>query len=185
MDHTGEGKWYILNTLTQYEKRVSEIIQRQINLEDPAVPVFEVQYPVEKTVEKRNGKTRTVERKFFPGYVFVRMNLYKPDNSLDENVWNFINGIKGVSKIGGAMSEEEAAQWISAPGAEEVVAQPSARLQYSVGDQVEIVDGPFTGFKGTVLEIDLERGFLRVEIQVFSRATPMELEFTQVEKFVE
>ena len=185
MDHTGEGKWYILNTLTQYEKRVSEIIQRQISLDDPAIPVFEVQFPVEKTVEKRNGKTHTKERKFFPGYVFVRMNLYKPDNSLDENVWHFINGIKGVSKIGGAMTEEEAAQWITIPGAEDVVVQPTARPQFNVGDQVEIVDGPFTGFKATVLEIDLERGFLRVEIQVFSRATPMELEFWQVEKIVE
>jgi transcriptional antiterminator NusG len=83
------------------------------------------------------------------------------------------------------MSDEEIAQWISLPGAEEVVAQPSARPQFNVGDQVEIVDGPFTGFKGVVLEIDLERGFLRVEIQVFSRATPMELEFWQVEKYVE
>ena len=62
MDHAGEGRWYILNTLTQFEKRVSEALQRQINLDDPAVPIFEVQYPVEKTVEKRNGKTRTVEQ---------------------------------------------------------------------------------------------------------------------------
>lgn len=185
MDHTGEGKWYILNTLTQYEKRVREAIQRQINLDDPAIPVFEVQFPVEKTVEKRNGKTTTKERKYFPGYVFVRMNLYKAENVLDENVWHFINGIRGVSKIGGAMTDEEVAQWISIPGAEETVALPSARPQFNVGDQVEIVDGPFTGFKGVVLEIDLERGFLRVEIQVFSRATPMELEFTQVEKYVE
>ena len=185
MDHADEGQWYILNTLTQYEKRVREAIQRQINLDDPAIPVFEVQYPMERTMEKRNGVTHAVERKFFPGYVFVRMNLYKSDNQLDENVWHFINGIKGVSKIGGVMSPEEVAQWISVPGSEEIAPQPSARPQFNVGDQVEIVDGPFTGFKGTVLEIDVERGFLRVEILVFSRATPMELEFWQVEKFVE
>ena len=185
MDHTGEGKWYILNTLTNHEKRVSEIIKRQISLDDPAIPVFEVQYPVEVSMEKRNGKPHRTERKLFPGYVFVRMNLYRPDESLNEEVWHFINGIKGVSKIGGAMTDEEAAQWISVPGAEDVVVQPTVKPQFNVGDQVEIVDGPFTGFKGTVLEIDLERGFLRVEIQVFSRATPMELEFWQVEKFVE
>ena len=185
MDHVEEGKWYILNTLTQYEKRVTAAIQRQIELADPLIPVFEVQYPVEKTVEKRNGKTRTVERKYFPGYVFVRMKLYKEDGEKDENLWLFINGIKGVSRIGGEMSPEEVSQWISIPGAEEIAPQPAARPQFNVGDQVEIVDGPFSGFKAAVQEIDLERGFLRVEIQVFNRATPMELEFWQVEKFVE
>ena len=185
MDHAGEGRWYILNTLTQYEKRVSEAIQRQINLDDPSVPVFEVQYPLEKTVEKRNGKTRTVERKFFPGYVFVRMNLYKDNHELDENVWHFIQSIRGVSRIGGEMSDEEVSMWISIPGAEEAAPLPAARPQFNVGDQVEIVDGPFTGFKAVIMSIDMERGFLQVEIQVFQRPTPVELEFWQVEKFVE
>lgn len=191
MDHAGEGRWYILNTLTQYEKRVSEALQRQISLDDPAVPVFEVQYPLEKTVEKRNGKTRTVERKFFPGYVFVRMKLYKDElgaegtPQLNENVWNFIQGIRGVSRIGGEMSADEVAMWISVPGAEEAAPLPAARPQFNVGDQVEIVDGPFTGFKADIKEIDVERGFLQVEIQVFQRATPVQLEFWQVEKVVE
>ena len=189
MDHAGEGRWYILNTLTQYEKRVSEALQRQINLDDPAIPIFEVQYPVEKTVEKRNGKTRTIERKFFPGYVFVRMKLYKDDSSgnreLDENVWNFIQSIRGISRIGGEMSDEEVSMWISIPGAAEAAPLPTARPQFNVGDQVEIVDGPFTGFKAVIMAIDLERGFLQVEIQVFQRPTPVELEFQQVEKFVE
>ena len=191
MDHAGEGRWYILNTLTQYEKRVREALQRQINLDDPAIPIFEVQYPVEKSVEKRNGKTKTIERKFFPGYVFVRMKLYKEKTSadempqLDENVWNFIQGIRGVSRIGGEMSDEEVSMWISVPGAEEAAPLPAARPQFNVGDQVEIVDGPFTGFKAVIMEIDIERGFLQVEIQVFQRATPVQLEFWQVEKVVE
>ena len=191
MDHAGEGRWYILNTLTQYEKRVSTAIQRQISLDDPAIPIFEVQYPLEKTIEKRNGKTRTVERRFFPGYVFVRMKLYhdhlgddgKPQ--LNENVWNFIQGIRGVSRIGGEMSADEVAMWISVPGAEEAAPLPAARPQFNVGDQVEIIDGPFTGFKADIKEIDVERGFLQVEIQVFQRATPVQLEFWQVEKVVE
>ena len=191
MDHAGEGRWYILNTLTQYEKRVREAIQRQINLDDPATPIFEVQFPVEKIVEKRNGQTREKERKFFPGYVFVRMKLYKDELSaegkhqLNENVWNFIQGIRGVSRIGGEMSDEEVAMWISIPGAEEAAPLPTARPQFNVGDQVEIVDGPFTGFKADIKEIDTERGFLQVEIQVFQRATPVQLEFWQVEKVVE
>ena len=191
MDHAGEGRWYILNTLTQYEKRVSTAIQRQISLDDPAIPIFEVQYPLEKTVEKRNGKTRTVERRFFPGYVFVRMKLYHDDLGADgrpllnENVWNFIQGIRGVSRIGGEMSDEEVAMWISIPGATDAAPLPTARPQFNVGDQVEIVDGPFTGFKADIKEIDMERGFLQVEIQVFKRATPVQLEFGQVEKVVE
>ena len=191
MDHAGEGRWYILNTLTQYEKRVSTAIQRQISLDDPAIPIFEVQYPLEKTVEKRNGKTRTIERRFFPGYVFVRMKLYHDGlgadgrPQLNENVWNFIQGIRGVSRIGGEMSDDEVAMWISVPGAEEAAPLPTARPQFNVGDQVEIVDGPFTGFKADIKEIDVERGFLQVEIQVFQRATPVQLEFWQVEKVVE
>jgi len=187
MDHNDEGQWFIINTLTQYEKKVREAVQRQINLADPEIPVFEVQFPVEITVEKRNGKTKTKERKLFPGYVFVRMNLYKNEErtELNEKVWHFVNGIKGVSRIGGVMTPEEVSEWITMPGSEETAPQPVARSQFNVGDQVEINDGPFTGFKGVVKEIDVERGFLRVETVVFNRATMMELEFTQVEKYVE
>lgn len=184
MDHV-EGQWYILNTLTQYEKKVREAVQRQIELKDPSVPVYEVQFPVEKIMEVKNGVRHQIERKYFPGYVFVRMTLYKEDGKLNENLWHFINGIKGVSKIGGSMTPEEVSQWISIGGADDEVQQQAPRLQYNVGDQVEIVDGPFTGFKGVVLEIDAEKGFLRVEISVFARPTPMELEFWQVEKVVE
>ena len=77
------GQWFILNTLTQYERRVRDTIQRQIDLQDPSVPVFEVQFPIEKTVEFKNGVRKNVERKFFPGYVFVRMSLY-----------NYVDGVK-------------------------------------------------------------------------------------------
>ena len=187
MDHNDEGQWFIINTLTQYEKKVREAVQRQITLADPEIPVYEVQFPVEKIVEKRNGKTVAKERKLFPGYVFVRMSLYKGNEGteLNEKVWHFINGIKGVSKIGGAMTADEVSEWITLPGVEAEVPQQVIRPQFTVGDQVEITDGPFSGFKGVVQEIDTERGFLRVEIQVFNRATPMELEFSQVEKYVE
>ncbi|MBQ9335809.1 MAG: KOW motif-containing protein [Lentisphaeria bacterium] len=187
MDHNDEGQWFIINTLTQYEKRVREAVQRQINLADPEIPVFEVQFPVEKYTEKRNGKSVPKERKLFPGYVFIRMNLYQGEDGtvLNEKVWHFINGIKGVSRIGGVMSPEEVSEWITVPGAAEEKVVQVARPQFNVGDQVEINDGPFTGFKGVVQEIDLERGFLRVEIQVFNRATPMELEFSQVDKYIE
>lgn len=179
------GKWYIINTLTQYEKRVSEAVQRQIDLSDPAIPVFEVQYPLEKTMEIRNGVRHLVERKYFPGYVFVRMNLYEEEGRVNEKVWHFINGINGVSKIGGAMSDEEVAQWVTVPGAEEVIRQQTLRPQYNAGDQVEIGDGPFTGFKGTVKEVDPERRLVKVEIMVFARPTPMELEEWQVEKITD
>ena len=190
MDHAGEGRWYILNTLTQYEKRVRDAIQGQINLDDPAVPVFEVQYPVERTIEKRNGKSIVKERKFFPGYVFVRMNLYKTAAfdaapELNENVWHFITGIKGVSRIGGEMSADEVAQWISIPGVEAAVPLPSARPTFNVGDQVEIVDGVFQGSKGVVQEVDVEHGILRVETMMFNRANSIELEPSKVEKIVD
>ena len=88
MDHNDEGQWFIINTLTQYEKKVREAVQRQITLADPEIPVYEVQFPVEKIVEKRNGKTVAKERKLFPGYVFVRMSLYKGNEGTELNEWS-------------------------------------------------------------------------------------------------
>ena len=182
------GQWFILNTLTQYERRVRDTIQRQIDLQDPSVPVFEVQFPIEKTVEFKNGVRKNVERKFFPGYVFVRMSLYNyvdGEKEPNEVLWRFITGIKGVSRIGGVMSPEEVEQWITLPGEEENAAQQTARPKFNVGDEVEIVDGPIRGVRGNVKEIDTERGIIIVEIMVFARLTQMELEFWQVEKVVE
>lgn len=183
------GQWFILNTLTQYERRVRDTVQRQIELQDPSIPVYEVQFPTEKTVEVKNGVRRNVERKFFPGYVFVRMDLYGYDEEgkkvSNENLWRFITGIKGVSRIGGVMSREEVEQWITLPGEEDAAPQQAARPKFNVGDEVEIVDGPIRGVRGNVKEIDVERGIITVEIMVFARLTQMELEFWQVEKVVE
>ena len=92
---------------------------------------------------------------------------------------------KPARYIGGEMNSEEIAQWISIPGVEEPVPMPSARPKFNVGDQVEIVDGPFQGSKGVIQEVDTEHGFLRVETMVFNRANSIELEPSQVEKFVE
>ena len=184
MDHNDEGQWFIINTLTQYEKKVREAVQRQIALADPEIPVFEVQFPVEVIVEKRNGKTKSIERKLFPGYVFVRMKLYQNEErtELNEKVWHFINGIKGVSRIGGVMTPEEVAEWITVPGSEEAAPQPVARSQFNVGDQVEITDGPFSGFDGTIEEIIEDRSKLKIAVMVFGRKSLIELSFTQVTK---
>jgi len=146
------------------------------------------------------AEVRAIERacnRFDPASELARLNAaaFRRPVTCSERLWELFSAAdRHVRGSGGAFDPTVAPLmklWgfhrkrRALPGAEEIAPQPAARPQFNVGDQVEIVDGPFTGFKGTVLEIDMERGFLRVEILVFSRATPMELEFWQVEKFVE
>lgn len=100
MDNTA-GQWYVLHTLSGQENRVRENIEKQIKMEDASLPVYEVLIPTEQITEVKNGKKTTVKRKFFPGYVLVRMELYDADGKLDENTWHFIHGIQGVISFSG------------------------------------------------------------------------------------
>ena len=96
-----KGQWYILHTLSGQENRVRENIESQIKLGDPLIPVYDVLIPIEKVIEVKNGVKREIKRKFFPGYVFVRMDLYTEDDQLNETVWHFIHGVQGVISFSG------------------------------------------------------------------------------------
>ena len=185
-----KAQWYVVHTYSGYENKVKTNIEKTVENRNMHDRIIEVKLPEEEVIEVKDNVSKAVKRKLFPGYVFVRMNLYKPAAfdtvpELDENVWHFITGIKGVSRIGGEMSADEVAQWISIPGAEAAVPLPSARPTFNVGDQVEIVEGVFQGSKGVVQEVDVEHGILRVETMMFNRANSIELEPSKVEKIVD
>ena len=181
------GSWFVVQTLTMNENKVRDSIQRQIRLGDQ-VPVYEAFVPTEKVSEFRydkNGKPRKVEttRKIYPGYVFVRMDLYD-GKKIDERVWYFIRNIQGVLGFPGGdnplpLSESEAADLKRIL---EPAAVPREKCVYEVGDHVQIKEEVFAGYEGQVLEVDRDRGRLVVGVSVFGRSTPVELGFWQVER---
>lgn len=178
------GQWFVLHTLSGQENKVRENIEKQLKLEDSGLPVYEVLIPTEKVSEVRKGKKTTMTRKYFPGYVLVRMALYHEDNTLDEKVWYFIREIQGViGFIGGGerpqpLSQGEVDDLIRQTAAPEEKAKP--KIQYEIGETVRIKDGAFENFEGSIEEIDSERGKLKLMVSIFGRSTPVELEFWQV-----
>lgn len=183
MERNG-GQWFVLHALSGHENKVRENIKTALRQAETALPVYEVLVPTEKITEFRQNKKTVVPRKIFPGYVLVRMDLYKEDGSLDERVWYFIRGIQGViGFIGGSnepqpLSQEEVDYILMQTAEPEEKAKP--KIQYEIGEIVRIKDGAFENFEGTVKKIDAERGKLELEVSIFGRSTPVELEFWQV-----
>ena len=179
-----QGKWYTLQVLSNQENKVRDTIKRQLELTD-AVPVYDVCIPTGKVLEIKDGNRKTVDRKMYPGYVFVRMDLYREDGVIDENAWYFIKNIQGViSFMGGdhplPLADYELLSFPPPMGPEvDAVAVPAAI--WSVGDRVVVIEGVFQGSEGTVTAVDDERLRLTIEAMVFDRMTPIELEFRQVE----
>ncbi len=180
-----KGQWFVVHTLSGQENKVRDTISRQIQQEDADFGVYEVLIPTEKVSEVRKGKKTTTTRKDFPGYIFVRMDLYNADNTIREKLWYFIREIQGViGFIGGGerpipLSNREVDDLIrQSAGPEENKAKP--KIQFEIGETVRIKDGAFENFEGTIEEIDNERGKLKLMVMIFGRSTPVELEFWQV-----
>jgi transcriptional antiterminator NusG len=171
--------WYIVHTYSNFEKKVAESIQEQAissGLED----LFEeVLVPTEEVVELRRGQKVNAERKFFPGYVLVKMDLTDQAYHL----------VKETPKVTGFLGQQNKPAPVSQAEVDEILNQvqegierPKPTIMFEIGEQVRVMDGPFQSFSGTVEEVDEERSRLKVEVSIFGRATPVELEYTQVEK---
>ena len=177
------GSWYVIQTLTSNENKVRDSILRQIRLGDE-IPVYEAFVPTEKVSEYRHDRKVDITRKVYPGYVFVRMDLYNEFGEVDEKVWYFIRGIQGVLGFPGggnhpaALSPMEVADLKRMINPVEVTRE---KCIYEVGDNVHIKEGPFEGLEGQVQDVDHERGRLTVSVHVFGNWTPVELGFWQVE----
>jgi len=173
------AKWYVVHAYSGFEKKVAQSIEeqaRQSGMED----LFErVLVPTEEVVEMRRGAKVSSERKFFPGYVLVKMEMTDESWHLVKNtpkVTGFLGGQGRPSPI----TEKEAHHILHQ--VEEGVDRPKPSIMFEVGEQVRVCDGPFNSFNGMVEDVDEERARLKVAVSIFGRATPVELEYSQVEK---
>jgi transcriptional antiterminator NusG len=172
------ARWYIVHAYSNFEKKVAEDIENKARQKGLGDAIEQIVVPTEKVVEVRRGRKVDAERKFFPGYVLVRANLTDAVFSLIKNtpkVTGFLGDTKPVP-----ITDAEAERILHQ--VQEGVERPKPSITFEIGEQVRVADGPFASFNGSVQEVDEERSRLKVEVSIFGRAVPVDLEFGQVEK---
>ncbi len=174
------AKWYVLHVYSGFESKVAEAIKDRAQKKGLESKVEEILVPTEEVVEMRRGQRVNAERKFFPGYVLAKLDM-------DDNIWHLIKDTPKVTGfLGGGgnkplpISEREAQQILQQ--VQEGIERPRPSVIYDIGEEVKVTDGPFASFNGVVEEIDEEKSKLKVSVSIFGRATPVELEYAQVEK---
>jgi transcriptional antiterminator NusG len=173
-------RWYIVHAYSNFEKKVAEAIREGAQSRGLADQFEEILVPTEKVVEVRRGRKIDTERKFFPGYVLVKCDLTDEAYHLIKNTPK-VTGFLGADKSKPIpISETEANRILQQ--VQEGIDRPKPSIRFEIGEQVRVADGPFASFNGTVEEVDDDRSRLKVAVSIFGRATPVELEFAQVEK---
>ena len=172
-------RWYIIHAYSNFENKVAESIREQAKQRGLSDLFEEVMVPKEKVVEVRRGRKVDAERKFFPGYVLVKMELTDEAYHLIKNTPK-VTGFLGSDNKPMPISDSEAARIIHQ--VQEGIERPKPSVTFEVGEQVRVSDGPFASFNGMVEEVDEARSRVKVAVSIFGRATPVELEFGQVEK---
>ncbi|HEU4659579.1 MAG TPA: transcription termination/antitermination protein NusG [Pseudolabrys sp.] len=176
---TKPKRWYIVHAYSNFEKKVAESIREQARQRGLMDHFEEVMVPTEKVVEVRRGRKVDAERKFFPGYVLVKMDLTDEIYHLIKNTPK-VTGFLGTDKKPMPISDAEAERILHQ--VQEGIERPKPSVSFEVGEQVRVSDGPFASFNGVVEEVDEGRSRVKVAVSIFGRATPVELEFGQVEK---
>jgi len=173
-------KWYVVHAYSNFENKVKASLEERVKLHGLEEKFGEVLVPTEEVVEMREGQKRRSERKFFPGYVLVQMEL-------DEETWHLVKEVpKVLGFIGGSsdkpapITEAEANQILNR--VEEGVDKPRPKVLFEPGEVVRVIDGPFNDFSGVVENVNYDKSKLRVAVQILGRPTPVELDFGQVEK---
>ena len=176
------SRWYIIHAYSGFENKVRDAIMSEATRLGLDRLVEAVEVPTEKVTEVRRGKKVQVERKFMPGYVLAKLNLNDDIYHLIKNTPK-VTGFLGPGGKPQPISEAEAARILSTKE-EMATAAPSKKISvdYEIGDNVKVLDGPFASFNGLVEELDFEKGRVKVSVSIFGRATPVELEFEQVER---
>ena len=170
-------QWYAIHTYSGYEEKVAESIRQRADSLDMKDKIFQVLVPKEKMIEVKNGKRKVVEKRIFQGYVMVQMKM-------SEDAWYIVRNTPSVTGFVGSgteptpVSDEEMEKIMKRMGREE----PKHKIDYNVGEVVNITDGPFKGFDGTISEIDAAKGKLKVLVNMFGRETPVELDSLQVKR---
>lgn len=173
-------RWYVVQAFSGFESSVKRSLEDRIERAELQEKFGDILVPTEEVVEIRNGQKRRSERKFFPGYVLVRMDM-------DEETWHLVKEVPRVlGFIGGTadkpapISDKEADAILQR--VQEGVEKPRPKVLFDVGEVVRVTDGPFNDFNGVVEEVNFDKNRLLVAVQIFGRSTPVELEFSQVEK---
>jgi transcriptional antiterminator NusG len=174
-----KGRWYIVHTYSGFEQRVEQTIREMMRTGQDNGQILEVVMPTEKVVEMVKGEKRTSTRKFYPGYVMIKMIM------TDES-WHLVQSIPRVTGfVGGKnrptpMRDSEAENILAMMETRQE--QPRPKFNFVRGDDVRVIDGPFSGFNGVVEDVNYDKGKLRVSVSIFGRQTPVELDFVQVDK---
>lgn len=174
-----QARWYIIHAYSGFENKVAQQIEEQAERQEMSDLIEEIFVPTEEVIEIRRGQRVTTDRKFFPGYVLAKMIMTDESYHLIRNLPK-VTGFLGMGGKPSPISEAEAARIMHQ--VEEGVERPKSLISYEIGEQVRVCDGPFASFNGLVEEIDEERARLKVAVSIFGRATPVELEYAQVEK---
>jgi len=172
------ARWYIVHAYSNFEKKVAEDIEAKAKQKGLSELIEQIVVPTEKIVEVRRGRKVDSERKFFPGYVLVRATLTDAVFSLIKNTPK-VTGFLGDSKPV-PVSQKEVDQILNQ--VQDGVERPKTSVSFEIGENVRVSDGPFASFNGIVQEVDEERARLKVEVSIFGRATPVDLEYGQVDK---
>ncbi|SFD24241.1 transcription termination/antitermination protein NusG [Tropicimonas isoalkanivorans] len=172
-------RWYSVSVLSNFEKKIAEQIRHDVAQAGLEEEIDEVLVPTEEVIEVRRGKKVTAERRFMPGYVLVHMEMTDRGYHLINSI-NRVTGFLGPQGKPMPMRDAEVNQILNR--VEEGVEAPRSLITYEIGEQVNVTDGPFEGFSGMVEEVDEDNQRLKVMVSIFGRATPVELEFTQVTK---
>jgi transcriptional antiterminator NusG len=172
-------RWYIIHAYSNFEKKVAESIEEQVRQKGLEHLIEQILVPLEKVVEVRRGRKVDAERKFFPGYILARMEMTDQAYHLIKNTPK-VTGFLGSDNKPMPISDKEAGRILNQ--VQEGVDRPKPSIMFEIGESVRVSDGPFASFNGTVEEVDEERARLKVEVSIFGRATPVDLEYSQVEK---
>lgn len=175
-------RWYVIQAYSGFEKNVQKTLKERIAREEMDDYFGQILVPVEEVVDIKNGRRTVAERKFFPGYVLIEMEM-------TDSSWHLVKSTPRVNGfIGGTahrplpISQREVEAIMAQVGGEGSEKKPKPRVEFEIGQQVRVNEGPFADFNGVVEQVDYERNKLRVTVQIFGRETPVELEFSQVEK---